>query len=130
MIEMAKTYLAMIWTGWIAFLVWLIGGFDLLASVLLALMFLDFLTGLWVGYKQKILNSKRAYKGLQKKFLILILLCGASLMHKLIPDINFRSLVGLFYCTTEMLSIVENAAKCGVPIPTKLKRALEQLQDK
>ena len=70
MIEMAKTYLALCWTGWIAFLVWLIGGFDLLASVLLALMFLDFLTGLWVGYRQKNLNSKRAYKGFQKKFLI------------------------------------------------------------
>lgn len=130
MIGLAKTYLALCWTGWIAFLVWLIGGFDLLAKVLLALMLLDFLTGLWVGYKQKILNSKRAYKGLQKKFLILVLLCGASLMHKLVPGIGFRSLVGLFYCATEMLSIIENCAKCGVPIPKKLKKALEQVRDK
>lgn len=130
MIGLTKTYLALCWTGWIGFLVWLIGGFDLLAKVLLALMLLDFLTGLWVGYKQKILNSKRAYKGLQKKFLILVLLCGASLMHKLVPGIGFRSLVGLFYCATEMLSIVENCAKCGVPIPKKLKKALEQVRDK
>lgn len=130
MIGLAKTYLAMIWTGWIAFLVWLIGGFDLLARILLCLMFLDYLTGLLAGYKQKNLNSKRAYKGFQKKFLILVLLCGASLMHRLAPGIGFRSLVGLFYCATEMLSIIENAAKCGVPIPRKLKRALEQLQDK
>ncbi|KYM38525.1 holin [Fusobacterium necrophorum subsp. funduliforme] len=130
MIGLTKTYLALCWTGWIAFLVWLIGGFDLLAKVLLALMLLDFLTGLWVGYKQKILNSKRAYKGLQKKFLILVLLCGASLMHKLVPGIGFRSLVGLFYCATEMLSIIENCAKCGVPIPKKLKKALEQVRDK
>lgn len=130
MIGLTKTYLAMIWTGWIAFLLWLIGGFDLLAKVLLCLMFLDYLTGLWVGYKQKNLNSKRAYKGFQKKFLILVLLCGASLMHKLVPDINFRSLVGLFYCATEMLSIIENCGKCGVPIPRKLKKALEQLRDK
>ncbi|EFS20615.1 toxin secretion/phage lysis holin [Fusobacterium gonidiaformans 3-1-5R] len=130
MIGLTKTYLALCWTGWIGFLVWLIGGFDLLAKVLLALMLLDFLTGLWVGYKQKILNSKRAYKGLQKKFLILVLLCGASLMHKLVPGIGFRSLVGLFYCATEMLSIIENCAKCGVPIPKKLKKALEQVRDK
>lgn len=130
MIEAAKTYLAMIWTGWIAFLLWLIGGFDLLAKVLLCLMFLDYLTGLWVGYKQKNLNSKRAYKGLQKKFLILVLLCGASLMHRLAPGIGFRSLVGLFYCATEMLSIIENCGKCGVPIPRKLKKALEQLRNK
>lgn len=129
MIGLAKTYLAMIWTGWIAFLVWLIGGFDLLVRVLLVLMSLDYLTGLWAGYKRKNLNSKRAYKGFQKKFLILVLLCGASLMHRLAPGIGFRSLVGLFYCATEMLSIVENCGKCGVRIPRKLKRALEQLRD-
>ncbi|KYM48159.1 holin [Fusobacterium necrophorum subsp. funduliforme] len=130
MIGLTKAYLALCWTGWIGFLVWLIGGFDLLAKVLLTLMFLDYLTGLWVGYRQKNLNSKRAYKGLQKKFLILVLLCGASLMHKLVPGIGFRSLVGLFYCATEMLSIIENCAKCGVPIPKKLKKALEQVRDK
>ena len=58
MIVMAKYYLALIWTSWISLIVWLIGGFDLLAKVLLALMVLDFLTGLWVGYKEKKLNSK------------------------------------------------------------------------
>lgn len=129
MITIAKGYLAIIWTGWISFLIWLIGGFDLLAKSLLALMFLDYLSGLWVGYKQQNLNSKRAFKGIQKKFLILVLLCGASIMHKLVPDLEFRSLVGLFYCATELLSIVENAGKVGVPIPIKLKKALEQLRD-
>ena len=56
MIVMAKYYLALIWTSWVSLIVWLIGGFDLLAKVLLALIVLDFLTGLWVGYKEKKLN--------------------------------------------------------------------------
>lgn len=129
MISIAKSYLALCWTGWISFLIWLIGGFDLLAKALIALMFLDYLSGLWAGYKLQNLNSKRAFKGIQKKFLILILLCGASIMHKLVPGLGFRTLVGLFYCTTELLSIVENAGKVGVPIPVKLKKALEQLRD-
>ena len=92
-------------------------------------MFLDYLTGLWVGYKMQNLNSKRAFKGLRKKLLILVILCGASLMHKLVPDLGFRTLVGMFYCATELLSIIENAAKVGVPIPKKLKKALEQLKE-
>lgn len=129
MIIMAKYYLALIWTSWISFIVWLIGGFDLLAKVLLALIVLDFLTGLWVGYKEKKLNSQRAFKGLKKKLLIMIILCGASLMHRLVPDLGFRTLVGMFYCATELLSITENAAKVGVPIPKKLKKALEQLKE-
>lgn len=113
----------------IAFLIWLIGGWDTLAKVLFGLMFLDYLTGLVVGYKMQNLNSKRAFKGLRKKLLILVILCGASLMHKLVPDLAFRTLVGMFYCATELLSILENVAKVGVPIPKKLKKALEQLRE-
>ena len=113
----------------IAFLIWLIGGWDTLAKVLFALMFLDYLTGLIVGYKMQNLNSQRAFKGLRKKILVLVILCGASLMHKLVPDLAFRTLVGMFYCATELLSIVENVAKVGVPIPEKLKKALEQLRE-
>ena len=113
----------------IAFLIWLIGGWDTLAKVLFGLMFLDYLTGLIVGYKMQNLNSQRAFKGLRKKLLILTILCGASLMHKLVPDLAFRTLVGMFYCATELLSIIENVAKVGVPIPKKLKKALEQLRE-
>lgn len=113
----------------IAFLIWLIGDWDTLAKVLFGLMFLDYLTGLIVGYKMQNLNSKRAFKGLRKKLLVLVILCGASLMHKLVPDLAFRTLVGMFYCATELLSIVENVAKVGVPIPNKLKKALEQLRE-
>lgn len=113
----------------VAFLIWLIGGFDTLAKVLIGLMLIDYASGVYVGYKLKNLNSKRAYKGIEKKLWILALLCGASLMHKLVPSIGFRSLVGIFYCATELLSIVENAAKAGVPIPKKLKKALEQLKE-
>ena len=113
----------------VAFLIWLIGGFDTLAKVLIGLMRIDYASGVYAGYKLKNLNSKRAYKGIEKKLWILALLCGASLMHKLVPSIGFRNLVGIFYCATELLSIVENAAKAGVPIPKKLKKALEQLRD-
>ncbi len=37
--------------------------------------------------------------------------------------------VGIFYCATEILSILENASNAGLPIPNKLKSVLEQCQD-
>ncbi len=129
MIFLTKSYLAGVWTSWISFILWTIGGFDLLIQSLITLIVLDYVTGLIIGYKNKNLNSKRAFMGFRKKFIILILVCAASVMHRLVPGIDFRTIVGLFYCSMEMLSIVENAGKLGVPIPTKLKKALEQCQD-
>lgn len=117
-------------TSFLSLALWLLGGFDLLAKSLVALMAIDYATGVAAGYKQQKLNSNKAYKGIGKKILILTLLCSASIMDRVLPSIGIRTLVAIFYCVTEMLSIVENAAKCGVPIPRKLKRALEQLQDK
>ncbi len=129
MIFLAKSYLATIWTSWISFILWIIGGFDLLIQSLIALIVLDYITGLIIGYKNKNLNSKRAFMGFRKKFIILILVCAASVMHRLVPGIDFRTIVGLFYCSMEMLSIIENAAKLGIPIPRKLKKALEQCRN-
>ena len=42
------------------------------------------------------------------------------------PNVGIRNLVIIFYVATEILSVIENASKLGVPIPEKLKIALEQ----
>lgn len=41
-----------------------------------------------------------------------------------------RSLVVCFYIANEGLSILENTGEAGVPIPTALKDALEQIRKK
>lgn len=117
-------------TSFLSLALWLLGGFDLLAKSLVALMAIDYATGLWAGYKKQQLNSNRAYRGIRKKILILTLLCSASVMDRVVPNVGIRNLVAIFYCATEMLSITENVAKLGLPIPIKLKKALEQLRKK
>ena len=62
----SKGILAMIWTSWISFITWLIGGFDLLIQVLLILMIFDYISGVIAGYKANKLNSKRAFKGIDR----------------------------------------------------------------
>lgn len=121
-----KNGIALFWTSWISFLVWAIGGFDLSIKVLIFLMLVDYITGLWIGYISSTLNSKRAFKGINKKVFILVIVSCSSVMEKLFPNFGIRNLVIIFYVATEILSVIENAGKLGVPIPDKLKKSLEQ----
>ncbi len=121
-----KNGIAMIWTGWISLVVWALGGFDLSIKVLIFLMLIDYITGLWVGYITKTVNSTRAYKGISKKVFIIIIVSCSTVIEQLVPNVGIRNLVIIFYVATEILSVIENASKLGVPIPDKLKIALEQ----
>ena len=125
-----KGIIAFIWTSWLGFLTWLIGGFDLLIQVLLILMIFDYISGIIAGYRSNELNSKRAFKGICKKIIILIIISCSTLLSYILRNSSLRDIVAIFYVATEILSILENAEKCGVPIPPKLKKALEQCQDK
>ncbi|BBA51643.1 hypothetical protein FV113G1_19930 [Fusobacterium varium] len=129
-IDLAKIGLAMIWTSWLSITIFLIGGFDNLFRALLIMMALDYITGVAKGFKNKNANSNRAYKGLRKKLIILIIIVAATQMDIILQGIGIRTLVLMFYVATEFLSILENAAILGIPIPEKLKVALEQYRDK
>ncbi|WP_289103440.1 phage holin family protein [uncultured Fusobacterium sp.] len=130
MIDTAKYYLALIWTSWVGVLIYLIGGFDSLFKALLIMMVLDYITGVAKGFKNKNANSNRAYKGLKKKLIILVIIVAATQMDMILQGVGIRTLVLMFYVATEFLSILENAAILGIPIPEKLKLALEQCRDK
>ncbi len=96
---------------------------------LLIMMVLDYITGVLKGYKEKNVNSRRAYKELSKKVVILRIIVAATQMDIILQGVGIRTLVLMFYVATEFLSILENAAIFGVPIPEKLKVTLEQCRD-
>lgn len=147
MISLAKSYLAMMYTGWISLIIYLIGGFDILFRALLIMMTIDYITGIIKGYKKKNINSKITCKGFWKKIVALMVVIRATQMeiafhhvggetlevssklNSIVQSIGIRTLVLIFYVSTESLSIIENAASLGVPIPEKLKSALEQCRD-
>lgn len=124
-----KGIIAFIWTSWLSFLAWLVGGFDLLIQSLLILMLFDYISGVIAGYRSNELNSKRAFKGICKKIIILIIISCSTLLSYILGNSSLRDIVAIFYVATEILSILENAAKVGVPIPQKLKEALEQCKN-
>lgn len=96
---------------------------------LLGCVTLDYLTGVTAAYLTKTLSSEAGFRGLLKKVLLLLIVALANLIDNLLGAGGvLRSLVTGFYIANEGLSLLENAGRCGVPIPQKLMAALKQLQ--
>lgn len=110
----------------------LFGGWDVALSILITFMILDYITGVIWAYIQKNLNSEVGFKGLVKKCTILIVLIVGSMLDRLLNSGEwvFRTLVAYFYIANEGISLLENISNLGVPIPAKIKDALEQLNNK
>ncbi len=107
----------------------IIGGKDNLTEALLVAMVLDYISGLVKAGIKKKLNSKTGFKGILKKVMYIIVVAIAVKIDGLIGQNTWRSaVIGLLFAN-EVLSILENASVCGVPIPEKLKKILKQYKD-
>ena len=106
--------------------------------VLIAVMTIDYITGIICGLMGKSPNtenggvsSKMAFRGLLKKALIILVVLLAALLDKAVSmgtGAAFEAVAGatcLWFVASEGLSVLENAAAMGVPIPKILLKALE-----
>lgn len=102
------------------------GPWDALINALIALVALDYVTGVICAAANKRLSSEIDFKGLIKKAVIFALVAVAGVADKVIPATNqaIRAAVILFYIANEAISILENAAELGLPVPEKLKAVL------
>ena len=107
-----------------------LGGWDLALKTIILFMALDYVLGIMCGGKNKRLSSEVAFNGIFKKVAILIVIAvGSSLDEMVNAEGLLRGLVIFFYIGLEGISILENATLLGVPVPDKLKAALEQLKE-
>ena len=113
--------------GWLGYF---LGGMDGLMIALIIFMILDYITGLMCAVIDKKLSSAVGFKGICKKVLILMLVGVANVVdiHIVVGTGSaLRSAVICFYLSNEGLSLLENAAHIGLPIPDKMKDVLAQL---
>ena len=112
--------------GWLGYF---LGGLDGLMIALIIFMVLDYITGLMCAVIDKKLSSAVGFKGICKKVLILMLVGVANVVdiHIVSTGSALRSAVICFYLSNEGLSLLENAAHIGLPIPDKMKDVLAQL---
>ena len=115
--------------GWIGYF---LGGKDGMLIALAVFMALDYLTGLMCAIMDKKLSSAVGFKGICKKVLILMLVGVANILdvHVVGQGSALRGAVIAFYLSNEGLSLLENAAYIGLPIPDKLREILEQLHNR
>ena len=115
--------------GWLGYF---LGGCDGLLYTLLAFVVLDYITGIMCAVVDHKLSSEIGFKGIFKKVLIFALVgVGHLLDVQVLGSVGvLRTAVIFFYLSNEGVSVVENAAHLGLPIPEKLKAVLEQLHDR
>lgn len=108
----------------------LFGTFNETFETLLILMVIDYITGISAAYinPNMKLDSGKCRAGALKKFVILLLISTVYRID-LIEHTTTKNIVILFFIGSEGLSILENAANCGLPIPKKLKDTLAKFTD-
>ncbi|TMU86005.1 phage holin family protein [Bacillus sp. BHET2] len=107
----------------------LFGEWDMLITFLLIAVILDYFTGLIASGIEGKLSSKFGVKGIGRKVLIFSLVTVAHLIDTILTNQHFiRNATIIFYLCNEMISIIENVGRAGVPVPGFLKKAVEVLR--
>ena len=114
------------------FLGWFLGGVDGFLYALIAFVVIDYITGVMCAIADKNLSSEVGFKGICRKVLIFLLVGIANVLDVQVIGTGsvLRTAVIFFYISNEGVSLLENAAHLGLPVPEKIKTVLEQLHDR
>ena len=115
--------------GWLG---WFLGGCDGLLIALILFAVTDYITGVLCAIVEKRLSSSVGFKGICQKVCIMALVGVANVLdvHMVGGGCVLRTAVIFFYCANEGISIIENAARIGLPVPDKLTEVMKQLKNK
>lgn len=109
--------------------IWLVGGFDVALSCLLVAIVIDYISGLIKAYNTKTLSSSIGFRGILKKVGILLIVMLSVIVDRItIDNGGVRTLVIYYFVANEGLSIIENLAQAGLPVPKSLKNALKVIK--
>ena len=115
--------------GWLGYY---LGGCDGLLLALVAFAAADYLTGVMCAVSDRKLSSNVGFKGICRKVLIFLLVGIANILDMQVIGTGsvLRTAVIFFYLSNEGVSLLENAAHLGLPVPEKMKEILAQLHDR
>lgn len=115
--------------GWLGYF---LGGCDGILFALIAFVVMDYITGIMCAISDKNLSSNIGFKGICRKVLIFMLVGIANILdvHVIGDGSVIRTAIIFFYISNEGISLLENTAHLGLPIPEKLKDVLQQLHGK
>ena len=114
----------------------LFGGWNGAMTTLVILMLIDYITGIIVAgvfhaspkSSGGALSSAVGFKGICRKFVILLIVVVACCVDLLLDTNIIRDATCIGFCANELVSITENAGLMGIPLPRKLVEAIEVLR--
>ena len=115
--------------GWLGYF---LGGCDGLLYALIAFVAIDYITGVMCAISDKALSSEVGFRGICRKVLIFLLVGIGNIIDVQVlgsPGV-LRTAVIFFYLSNEGVSLLENAAHLGLPVPDAIKTVLEQIHDR
>lgn len=124
-----------------AFIVGIVGGYDAIFSMLLVLVFADIITGFIRACYNKEISSKVLRRGLVNKILYILFIWIGVLADKVLYDMTgsyitiadktflIRDVIVIYLILEELISVLENAANIGLPVPAWLRSILKQVDD-
>ena len=115
--------------GWLGYF---LGGCDGFLIALVVFAVVDHITGVMCAISDQKLSSEVGFRGICRKVLIFILVGVANILDVEVIGTGsvLRTAIIFFYLSNEGVSLLENAAHLGLPVPQKLKDVLEQLHDR
>ena len=111
---------------------WFFGELDGFFYALLAFVVIDYLTGVMCAIADRSLSSEVGFRGIFRKVLIFVMVGAGHILDAQVIGSGdaLRTAVIFFYIANEGVSLLENAAHIGLPVPEKLKDVLAQLHDR
>ncbi len=110
---------------------YLFGGWPALLGVLLAFVVADYITGMMAAGTEGKLSSSVGFKGISRKVCIFVMVAVAHLVDRAVGNAHiFRDATIFFYLANELLSIIENSGRIGLPVPPMLTKAVAMLKGK
>jgi len=112
--------------GWLGYF---LGGLDGFLYALIVFVVIDYISGFMCAIVDKKLSSNIGFRGIFKKVLIFIMVGIGNIldMYLIQNGSAIRTAVIFFYLSNEGISIIENTAVIGLPVPEKIKEVLQQL---
>ena len=114
------------------FLGWFLGGCDGLLYALIAIVTVDYVTGVMCAVVDRKLSSSVGFKGIFRKVLIFVMVGISHILDTQVIGNGsvLRTAVIFFYISNEGVSLLENASHLGLPVPEPVKTVLKQLHDR
>jgi len=111
----------------VKFVEWLLESFEAF-GLLLILMASDIIIGTIAAITMRQISSSVSFKGMGKKCITLMAVGVCTVIGR-VAKMPLGEMTAIIFCITELISIMENSARAGVPFPSFVYETLEKLRN-